>query len=167
MALSQMELSENARRAYRQARRGGYWRALRTSLVKGCNDLVSTAELLERIRSAGQRNLGVQDVPLDRVVGSQRAQDFDLHFNPRRETEDGRWHRVAVAGLNGKKLPPVELLKIEDAYFVVDGNHRVSVARAAGHDHIQGHVIELAASNVEPAEGCSRLGFRVKCAEGC
>jgi hypothetical protein len=40
-----------------------------------------------------------------------------------------RWKRIDRAFQRGEDLPPVELYEIGDSYFVVDGHHRVSVAR--------------------------------------
>jgi hypothetical protein len=69
-------------------------------------------------------------VEVDEIVGSVgRWRDFDRSFLPARASMGDRWKRIDRAFQRGEDLPPVELYKIGDAYFVVDGHHRVSVAR--------------------------------------
>jgi hypothetical protein len=54
-----------------------------------------------------------------------------------------RWERVDQAQLKNITLPPILLYEIGGAYFVRDGNHRVSVAKAQGVDAIDAEVISL------------------------
>ena len=91
-------------------------------------------------------DLGIQTVPLAAIRGSvDRYQDFDLAFLPRHSSLRDRWERVAAARQHGLPMPPIELYKVGDIYFVRDGHHRVSVCRARNDKTIQAHVIELAA----------------------
>ena len=86
---------------------------------------------------------GLQEVPLDAIVGSLgRAREFNRAFLPRDDALRSRWELVrrAVEGPTG--LPPVELYKVGEAYFVVDGHHRVSVARSLGAERIEARVKE-------------------------
>lgn len=167
MAFSQNDVEGGAIRKYDRALRQAFWRKLRRRLGNGCNDLVPMARLLEQVQITRQRNLGMQQVPLERIVGSGRTRDFDLAFNPKRREPDGRWLQIAQANLNGVALPPPRLLKIDRSYFVVDGNHRVSVARARGQRFIEGQVVEIEVENLEQKPACSRLGFRIKAAAEC
>jgi hypothetical protein len=76
-------------------------------------------------------------------VGSvNRYRDFDRAFLPSQARTEGRWESIGRAHLNNIHLPPVKLYKIGDAYFVVDGNHRVSVAREMGQEFIDAEVQE-------------------------
>lgn len=85
---------------------------------------------------------GLQTIPLDRIVGSEgRDDDFDSSFRPRRENGRDRWVSVALARALGKSLPPVSLVRLGDAYFVRDGHHRISVARALQELEIEAEVI--------------------------
>jgi len=59
------------------------------------------------------------------------------------ETSRERWCRVAGVLYSGRDLPPVDVYKIGEAYFVIDGNHRVSVMRHNKQEYIEAHVIEL------------------------
>jgi hypothetical protein len=69
-------------------------------------------------------------VPLDHIVGSVgRYQDFTRAFFPRRDELQDRWQRIDRLVVAGRSLPPIELYKVGQVYFVRDGNHRVSVAR--------------------------------------
>jgi hypothetical protein len=54
-----------------------------------------------------------------------------------------RWKRVDVAFHRGEDLPPVSLYKLDGAFFVLDGNHRVSVARYHGVRAVEAEVTEF------------------------
>lgn len=86
---------------------------------------------------------GLQEVSLDRLVGSlNRYQDFTRTFLPRQTSDRARWARLDFLSGWGSGLPPVELHLVGGVYFVADGNHRVSVARAAGARTVQAYVWE-------------------------
>ncbi len=81
---------------------------------------------------------------MEKIVGSVgRWSDFDPSFLPARASVGERWKRIDRAFHRGEDLPPVELYKIGEAYFVVDGNHRVSVARYHGAQWIDARAIEV------------------------
>jgi hypothetical protein len=83
-------------------------------------------------------------VAVKAIIGSVgRADDFDASFLPRNEHTLERWTRIDRAWRAGEYLPPIELYKVRDQYFVVDGNHRVSVAHAQGQDYIDARVTEI------------------------
>ena len=135
------------------------WKSLRARFRHTCNDLVPTHRVLRQLNLENARNLGLQIVPLHKIVGSSgRYLEFDLSFQPRRGRSD-RWLSVAQAKRSG--LPPVVLYKVGDAYFVVDGNHRVAVARANGREGIEALVTEIDGSQLRPEPSCQRLGYRV------
>ena len=82
-----------------------------------------------------------QMVPLDAIVGTlEPTPHFDASFRPASEILRGRWQRIALAHRRGDALPPIELVKRPDGYYVLDGRHRVSVARALGHPDIDARV---------------------------
>jgi hypothetical protein len=84
---------------------------------------------------------GIETVPIRRIQGSQgRSQDFDPDFNPLQDRTQVRWLSVARARQGGKSLPPVKLVQVKDLYFVQDGHHRISVARALGQQDIDAEV---------------------------
>ncbi|HSR34285.1 MAG TPA: hypothetical protein VLY63_27270 [Anaerolineae bacterium] len=80
-------------------------------------------------------------VQIAQIVGSEgRCADFDCDFNPLHDHNRGRWLRIATANRRGTPLPPVDLVQVGDLYFVQDGHHRISVARALGQKHIEARV---------------------------
>jgi hypothetical protein len=76
-------------------------------------------------------------VRLDAIVGTVDATtDFDADFRPATERVSARWQSVARAHHSGAALPPIAVVERRDGYYVLDGRHRVSVARALGHRDI-------------------------------
>ncbi len=87
---------------------------------------------------------GVRTVPIERIVGSVgRYQDFDDRFRLRQHVPSERLQRVKMAMREGRPLPPVKLYQIKDDYYIMDGNHRIAVAKELGHDEILAHIIEF------------------------
>jgi hypothetical protein len=129
---------------FQDARRKALLAALRDLLRGQSNAMLSLDEVRARLNVRGQRYLGLRAVPIDHVVGSEgRYGDFDRQFLPLTDELRQRWSRVEQARIQAVDLPPVDLYKVGDIYFVRDGNHRVSVARQQGVDYIDASVIEL------------------------
>lgn len=85
----------------------------------------------------GSFELGLRVVMIDHICGTQgRMNDFDLKFYPLTERLRDRWVSVATAYLEGIGLPAVELIQVRDRYYVRDGHHRISVAKAFGQEEI-------------------------------
>jgi hypothetical protein len=93
-------------------------------------------------------------IPLDKIVGSVgRYKDFTRDFLPRNLEMAPRWARIEDALDSPEGLPPIEAYKIGDVYFVADGNHRVSVARANGFQDIEAYVTEIPVDpGIEPGD---------------
>jgi hypothetical protein len=86
---------------------------------------------------------GIRQVPVDEIRGSvNRRQDFDGNFNPIGEHVRERWQKIYLALSAGQVLPPLQLYKLGSDYFVVDGHHRVSVARQLGIQYLEAEVVE-------------------------
>jgi hypothetical protein len=80
-------------------------------------------------------------IALDAIVGTVEATtDFDADFRPTTNRIATRWQRVALAHRRGHPLPPITAIERPDGYYVIDGRHRVSVARAIGHTDIEAWV---------------------------
>lgn len=110
-----------ARRAYLAARVGRWVRRCR---CPNRPRVLGSGELL----GAGPSRLEV--VPLGAIVGTlESTPGFDAAFRPASDAQRRRWERIALAHRTGGALPPVELRRQPDGYYVVDGRHRVSVAR--------------------------------------
>jgi len=114
-------------------------------LVRGkSTELLSYEEVRARLRLREEDYKGLHEVPLDKIVGSVgRYHEFTRSFLPKRNAMQERWSRVYAVASGMMGLPPIELYKVGDVYFVRDGNHRVSVARQLGAQSIQAHVTEL------------------------
>ena len=111
------------------------------------NQLLSLDEATEGLGLWRHAYLGSQTVPVESIVGSEgRYADFDDEFLPLRGSSEERWTSVYEALRRGEGLPPVSLLEVDDAYFVRDGNHRVSVARWLGVEALDAEVAELRAA---------------------
>lgn len=140
-------------RAVLAARLGRIWSAL-----SGRPRRLQSLEELQNIHSIRDRHdAGIQVVPIRQIVGSEnRCLDFDAGFRPLQEHSRDRWLRVASARQRGIPLPPVELIRIGRHYYVRDGHHRISVARALGEEYIEAGVLVWEALPVgqgEPAGG--------------
>src|SRR5215216_5158072 len=106
--------------------------------------LLSYDEVAQKLNLHARVERGIKNIPLDAIVGSVgRYTDFTRTFLPRRTGDQERWARVKAAMVEGVGLPPIEVYKVGEAYFVIDGNHRVSIARQEGFDRIQARVIEV------------------------
>jgi hypothetical protein len=128
------------------ARRKAFWREVFSFLGGRSNRLLSWREVSDKLGVRGQIYRGMQTIPLDRIIGSVgRYLDFDRAFLPTQGTTADRWRSIARAHYADISLPPVKLYKIGDAYFVLDGNHRISVARERGVAFVDAEVIEAAA----------------------
>lgn len=101
-------------------------------------------EVIDALGFVSEHRAGLHVVPLDAIVGSvDRGRDFDRRFRPTSGRSRGRWEQIAAAARRGESLPPIDLLRVGDLYFVRDGHHRVSVARALGHTDIDSYVTEV------------------------
>jgi hypothetical protein len=130
-----------ARKLYRRAYTLGWWGKVWAKLSRQEQDLRTLSEI-EANQAAGNRySAGLQLVPLSQIQGSQsRCHDFDRNFYPLQDHLESRWLRVATAYELGLTLPPVELVQVGDIYFVRDGHHRISVAKAFGQLEIYAEV---------------------------
>ena len=109
------------------------------------NQLLSYEEVAEKLRLKIRSEAGIKPIPLAAIVGSVgRTTDFTRTFLPLRNDDRQRWARVKTIFDSGEgKLAPIEVYKVGEVYFVVDGNHRVSIARQEGMVYIEAHVIEV------------------------
>jgi len=86
---------------------------------------------------------GIKMVQINKITGSVgRCVDFDVNFEPQGEHIQERLNSAKFALESGINLPPVELYKIRDEYYVVDGHHRIAAARKLGKKYLEAHVIE-------------------------
>jgi hypothetical protein len=139
------ELTSRARADYGRARRKAFLYRLRAVLSGQPTRLLSYDEVREKLHVGGPIYRGVQTIRLDQVAGSlNRYHQFDRAFLPTQDETASRWQRVSRAFYEDISLPPVVLYKVGQVYFVVDGHHRVSVAREQGQEFIDAEVRECA-----------------------
>jgi hypothetical protein len=127
-----MDLNEQVDADFTRARRRARLRAVaaRIRRERTSNRLLSFDDVRRELVANNRLQRGTRVVQADQIVGSVgRWRDFDRSFLPARASVRHKWKRIDRAFQRGEDLPPVELYEIGDAYFVVDGHHRVSVAR--------------------------------------
>ncbi len=131
---------EDFQRVYRRA----FWRKLNSWLGGKNNQLLAYDDIRNNLPFLGQRDIGLQEVPVSKIVGSVgRYRDFDRAFLPTQKATSNRWISISKARYQDIELPPVELYKLGEVYFVKDGNHRVSVARDREQIYIDAYVTEI------------------------
>jgi hypothetical protein len=137
------DVRQSARQHFRDARRQAFVNEVMAALSGRPRDLLSFQEVQDRL---GVKSCGVgrlEAVPLDKIVGSEgRYHDFDREFLPLHAGTEARWESLDVAYQRMDNVPPVELYKVGDVYFVRDGNHRVSVARQHGSTYVDAYVTD-------------------------
>jgi hypothetical protein len=146
------ELLERARADFSRARFKAFVNSIWALIQGQPNQLLSYDEIKEKLRVGGPIYRGVQTVRIDQIVGSlNRYHQFDRAFLPTQGETAERWQRVNLAFYTDVSLPPVVLYKVGEVYFVVDGHHRVSVAREQGQIFIEAEVRECATRvNITP-----------------
>lgn len=126
---------------YRGARQRGAWAKIWSALTGRPCDLLDLDQVRAVCALRASYDGGMRSVPIDRIHGSEgRCADFDGGFRPLRSYGQERWVRIAMARLMRIPLPPVILTLVGDRYFVLDGHHRISVARALGESQIDASV---------------------------
>lgn len=136
-------VSEKTRHDFERARQKALIHDLLAIVRRQPNDLIPYHEIRKRTAPEGESYRGIQTVRVDQIVGSvDRFRDFDRTFLPRHSHTSGRWRNVDRAYYEDVRLPPIQLYKVGEVYFVKDGNHRVSVARERGVEFIDAEVIE-------------------------
>lgn len=125
----------------------GTRRRLLRLVTGGRNDIPTLAE--ELVYYEGNRSIdrGLQTICVGDIVGSAGGnKHFDRDFLPLNRVIEQRWARIYAMFIAGHDLPPIEVVLLGDAYYVVDGHHRVSVARHLGQYYIEAYVIEQGGS---------------------
>jgi len=138
-------LNSISRDDYRRARFRAFLNKAWSTISGEPSDLLSYDEIKEKLHIGGPIYRGMQSVRVDQIAGSlNRYHQFDRAFLPKQDDTASRWQRVNRAFYEDISLPPVVLYKVGWVYFVVDGHHRVSVARRQGQIYIEAEVRECA-----------------------
>jgi len=152
------EINEKARADFQRARFKAFLNRVWGALSGQPSTLLSYDEIKEKLHVGGPIYRGVKTVRVDQIAGSlNRYHEFDRVFLPISEQLADRWQSVNRAFYQDISLPPVVLYKVGEVYFVVDGHHRVSVAREQGQVFIEAEVRECATrvnitSNIRPED---------------
>jgi hypothetical protein len=105
--------------------------------------LLPLRDVERRLPAIGRRSLGVQTISLADVAGTEgREATFTRDFVPRHESSRHRIRALAAAFPSGD-FPPIVAVKLGDVYFVIDGHHRVALARQNGGEMIDADVTEF------------------------
>jgi len=139
--------SQDASNDFSRARRTRMLSRLATRLRREPSDvdlILPFEEVVEALGRRGERQLGLQTIALDSIVGTvDRTRGFDRSFRPTSGDVRDRWERVAKAQRQGEAMPPIQVYRVGALHFVKDGHHRVSVARAQGRSEIHAQVTEV------------------------
>jgi len=120
-----------------RGRRNQFWSLLTGQSAR----LLDLRAIRKNLRVGNRCDGGLMMVSIDQICGSEsRVYDFDADFNPLQDNTMERWLSIATALKRGIDLPPVILIQVGEQYFVRDGHHRISVARAQGQKVIRAKV---------------------------
>jgi hypothetical protein len=117
-------------------------------MVRGSEQaLLPLAEVTDRLRIRGQRHIGVQTIPVARIIGTvDRTIDFDRLFRPRRKLLRSRLQALHDAFPDGM-VPAITVYEVDGMYFVADGHHRVALAHQLQMDYIEADVTAITTSH--------------------
>ena len=120
---------------------------LKRRILQRPDRLYDLGTLKQKLSVRGSSYSGIQVVPISSIIGSEgRSADFGVDFHPRSEAARERWVNMAIVHLARIPLPPIQLIRVGDAYFVRDGHHRISVSRAFGQASMDAEVITWSAA---------------------
>jgi uncharacterized ParB-like nuclease family protein len=129
---------------FNAARRTALMQDILAQLSGRSDDLLSFEKVRDQLHlNTPTDDATLQEIPLRKIVGSVgRYRDFNREFLPRAQIDSDRWTRIERLRQR-TELPPIDVFQVGEVYFVQDGNHRVSVARARNQEAIWAHVIEI------------------------
>ena len=140
--------SEQPIRLFREATLHGCLHRLWAWLTRRCFCLTDLDAVLEQSSIRASHYAGVKTVDIHRIRGTQgKSDDFDAEFHPINNRTRSRWLSIALEKLRGHDLPPVELVQVDDIYYVRDGHHRISVSRTLGQQFIDAEVTVMMLTN--------------------
>lgn len=141
---SYLNTIDKSNQAFDEARFKSLLNSLKYILIGRNNELLSFDKIKNSFGLYKQNYLGMQTIEVDKIVGSiDRYSDFDRYFLPKKAHLQRRWAKIHNLLVKDVILPPVKLYKVGDLYFVLDGNHRVSVSKKLGVKYIDAEVIEF------------------------
>ncbi len=129
---------------FRKARRKADLQSIFSLLTGNTKELLSYEEIRKKLHGIEGSRTVLKEIPIASIVGSVgRYSDFNRDFMPLKDSNAQRWARVMKKAQSMEGLPPIDVYKIGDSYFILDGNHRVSVAKQLGAEYIEAYVTEV------------------------
>ena len=130
---------------FQSALRRGFWKRLKRRVRQQPTYLEDFEQWQARTRLKRRTDCGVDSIPIKHIVGSLgRSREFDRDFMPLNDSVELRWQRLIRLYLTGITLPPIEVYLTDDGYYyIIDGNHRVSVSSFLNIEYVDAHVIRL------------------------
>ena len=129
---------------FAKARNKAFFNEIQHLLSPEEASLISLNDVKQLIHPTNETYIGMKVIPIEKIVGSEgRYKDFDNNFFPKSSHLRNRWEHVDEAAIKSITLPPIKVYEIDGLYFVRDGNHRVSVAKARGTEFIDAEVVSL------------------------
>ena len=135
---------QSATKDFYRARKRANIERLQAWLLRRSAGLLCYWQVRDRLSPKAGRHVGIENIPLDAIAGSvDRCGDYTRSFLPLKDSDRPRWTRVMEAVQAAVALSPIRVYLVGDDYFVIDGHHRVSVARQRGMTHIDAQVTEV------------------------
>jgi hypothetical protein len=132
--------------------------------------LPSLTELYPDSRQARPVVIGLRSIPVEAIRGTavgggaQRGGDY-LPLKPFRGPNwAGRWQRLRKAQDALRILPPIDVVRYADSYWVVDGHNRVALALYSNQGDIDASVTELVPPHGRLTEPIGTLEAEVEAA---
>ena len=126
------------------ARRRARFESILSALNWKSTSLFSLYEVTSLIRPVSETYKGIYPIELKRIIGSEnRYMDFSHNFMPKNNHLRSRWQHLDLVMHKNEEWPPISVYEITGWYFVRDGNHRVSVAKANGAEYIDAEIVVL------------------------
>lgn len=142
--LNRQILTDEALHKFSQVSFSAKMHQLWAKFTHRCFCLLNLDDETKRNQLASSHYAGVKNVDINRIRGTlSKANEFDAEFNPIQARSRDRWINIAIEKMGGRELPPVELVKVGDIYYVRDGHHRISVSRSMGQSFIDAEITEM------------------------
>lgn len=138
-----MPMTNTSKSHFNNARLRSFFNSVYSMLKKEDDCLPSLHEIVDITKARNEKYVGIREIPVDNIIGSEgRYEDFNKNFFPKNDALESRWSAIDNIMGQNKPLPPISVFKIDDFYFVRDGNHRVSVAKSRKQVYIDAEVTE-------------------------
>jgi hypothetical protein len=125
-----------------------FWHQLASSIPEGNNNLLPLGIYMLCKRFTYMHDVGIKAVEVDRIKGRVGlGSDFDTSFMPRQQHIRNEWTSVDQTRFRNVSLPLINLLKIGDIYFVLDGHHQPAMDTLHNQESVEAHVIEIEEDN--------------------